>query len=344
MPTGVAGSRTRGLRALLVPAGGVPAEVIEVGGTAQAISDALGGHLLDDTTIGQLPGGRQVTFYRSEDPGALPDNPAAAALAARTVWSKPPSSPAADHMIDGSVVTKECRAHAATGPVSYPRANDRNRGMHVTHTQARPADPQPPGFEASPRASATAPDRGRERGGTRVVPASPQVGRTDGAGISPEPAVGPARHQKGEPMTQALGYLSLPSECAGDWREQVVNAAAGDFAAFAHRAGYRLAGVFTDVRGQSEHGFPALVTALRSHGAGAVVVPELSHLRQVGCLAGAGAATAARFLQADLLVVDPSSANDCGSPDVGAPGTDPVDGHPEPGRRDARGGVVGARR
>jgi hypothetical protein len=145
-------------------------------------------------------------------------------------------------------------------------------------------------------------------------------------------------------MTQALGYLSLPSECAGDGRERVVSAAAGDFAAFAQRAGYQLAGVFTDVRGQSEHGFYALVSALRSHGAGAVVVPELSHLLQVGCLAGAGAATTARFLQADLLVVDPSSANDCGGPDVGAAGTGPVDGHTDRGRRDARGGVVGARR
>jgi hypothetical protein len=72
------------LRALLVPAGTVPAEVIEVGETAQAISDAIGGHLLDDTTIGELPGGLQVTFYRSEDPYALPDNPAAVALAVRT--------------------------------------------------------------------------------------------------------------------------------------------------------------------------------------------------------------------------------------------------------------------
>lgn len=83
MSTGVTGPRTPGLRALLVPAAGMPAEVIEVGQTAGAISDALGGHLLDDTTIGELPDGRRVTFYRSEEPGALPDNPAAAALAAR---------------------------------------------------------------------------------------------------------------------------------------------------------------------------------------------------------------------------------------------------------------------
>jgi hypothetical protein len=145
-------------------------------------------------------------------------------------------------------------------------------------------------------------------------------------------------------MTQALGYLSLPAEYAGDGREQVVNAAAGNLAAFAQRAGYRLAGVFTDLRGQSEHGFYALVSSLRGHGAGAVVVPELSHLRQVGCLVGADAATAARYLQADLLVVHPSPANDCGGPDLGAPVTDQVDGHADPGRRDARGVLVGARR
>jgi hypothetical protein len=33
---------------------------------------------------------------------------------------------------------------------------------------------------------------------------------------------------------------------------------------------------------------------------------------------------AARYLQAGLLVVHPSSANDRGGPDVGAPGADPV--------------------
>jgi len=145
-------------------------------------------------------------------------------------------------------------------------------------------------------------------------------------------------------MTQALGYLSLPSECVGDGREQVVNAAAGSLAAFAQRAGYQLAGVFTDIRGQSEHGFYALASALRSHGAGAVVVLEIGHLRQVGCLVGADAATAARFLQADLLVVHPGFANDCGAPDTDAPSTDPVDGHTDRGRREARGGLVGARR
>ncbi len=167
----------------------------------------------------------------------------------------------------------------------------------------------------------------------------PRTGRTGGAGNSPEPAVGPALHQNGELMMQALGYLSLPAEYGGDRRDQVVNAAAESLAAFAQRAGYRLAGAFSEVRGQLEDGLSGLVSALRREGTGAVVVPDLSRLRRVGGLVGAGAATAARH----LLVVHPTPANDCG-PCTGAPGTDPVDGHTDPGRYDARGGVVGARR
>jgi hypothetical protein len=73
------------VRILLVPADPAePLEVIAVANSARAISDALGGHLLDDTTIGALPGGRWFTFYLA-DPSvpALPDNPRAAALATR---------------------------------------------------------------------------------------------------------------------------------------------------------------------------------------------------------------------------------------------------------------------
>lgn len=77
------------LRALLVPAGGTPVEVIEVAETAIAISDALGGHLLDDTTTGELPDGRQLTFFRAEHSAPLPANPTAAALAARTGVTDP---------------------------------------------------------------------------------------------------------------------------------------------------------------------------------------------------------------------------------------------------------------
>jgi hypothetical protein len=149
----------------------------------------------------------------------------------------------------------------------------------------------------------------------------------------------PVTHTQARPADPSLLF-----ECAGDGRERVVSAAAGVFADLARRAGYRSAGVFTDVRDESGHGFAALVSALRRKGVGAVVVPELSHPRQGGCLAGAGAVTATRFLQADLLVVGPGCVNDCGVPDVKAPGTDPGDGPPEPGRRDVRVGSVGVRR
>lgn len=82
MPSGVPVPRSQ-LRALLVSAGSAPARIVEVAETAVAISDALGGHLLDDTTVGKLPDGRQLTFFRAENSEALPANPAAAALAAR---------------------------------------------------------------------------------------------------------------------------------------------------------------------------------------------------------------------------------------------------------------------
>jgi hypothetical protein len=73
------------VRVLLVPADPTqPLEVISVANSARAISDALGGHLLDDTTIGALPGGRWFTFYLADvSVPTLPDNPRAAALAAR---------------------------------------------------------------------------------------------------------------------------------------------------------------------------------------------------------------------------------------------------------------------
>jgi hypothetical protein len=100
--TNQAGQRER-VRVLLVPADpAAPVEVISVANSARAISDAIGGHLLDDTTIGQLPDGSWFTFYLADASGlalpadgnvpalpadasglALPDNLRAAALAAR---------------------------------------------------------------------------------------------------------------------------------------------------------------------------------------------------------------------------------------------------------------------
>jgi hypothetical protein len=75
----------RVLRVLLVPADQTrPLEVTAVVDSAQAFSDALGGCLLDDTTVGALPEGGSFTFYLADAvAGLLPDNRRAAALAAR---------------------------------------------------------------------------------------------------------------------------------------------------------------------------------------------------------------------------------------------------------------------
>lgn len=77
--------RLRTLRVLLVPTDSArPLEVISVVDSAQAFSDALEGCLLDDSTIGELAEGCSFTFYLADTvAAALPDNPRAAALAAR---------------------------------------------------------------------------------------------------------------------------------------------------------------------------------------------------------------------------------------------------------------------
>lgn len=77
-------SPARTVRALLVPADGAdPVEVVTVADSAQAISDTLGGCLLDDSTIGSLPHGGLFTVYLTDGASTLADNPRAAALAAR---------------------------------------------------------------------------------------------------------------------------------------------------------------------------------------------------------------------------------------------------------------------
>jgi hypothetical protein len=79
-----AGDRRR-LQALLVPADAADAaQVIRVRDSAASISDAIGGHLLDDTITVVLPGGVLAGFYLAEDRQVdLADNPRLAALAAR---------------------------------------------------------------------------------------------------------------------------------------------------------------------------------------------------------------------------------------------------------------------
>jgi len=58
-------------------------QVIQIPNSAAAISDTIGGGLLDDTTTGQLPNGTHYTIYLNQNPNDLPDNPRAATLTAR---------------------------------------------------------------------------------------------------------------------------------------------------------------------------------------------------------------------------------------------------------------------
>ena len=91
-PRGLPGTiPPRQVRVLLVPAD--PAgqvQLMVVADSARAISDALGGCLLDDTTVGALPQGGWFTVYLADgvylaegDVATLPGNPRAAALVAR---------------------------------------------------------------------------------------------------------------------------------------------------------------------------------------------------------------------------------------------------------------------
>jgi hypothetical protein len=74
----------RVLVGLLVPVGGVrPLELCAVADTAAAISDLLGGVLLDDTDTWNLGCGGFVSVYRAEDRAGLPDNQRLCMLATR---------------------------------------------------------------------------------------------------------------------------------------------------------------------------------------------------------------------------------------------------------------------
>jgi hypothetical protein len=136
-------------------------------------------------------------------------------------------------------------------------------------------------------------------------------------------------------MPSAFAYLALPTHTHPGDHEEAIAAARRELAAFAAREGYPLAGVFTDVRGRTEAGLYGMLAAIRCGGAVAVVVPDLGHLRHVGCLAGADLRTASRYLRARLLPLAPDPAPDVPTGPAAAPfpGLD----RPELGRRD-RGG------
>jgi hypothetical protein len=108
----------------------------------------------------------------------------------------------------------------------------------------------------------------------------------------------------------ALGYMSVPADTGAGVGEagvpeEAARAAVHVLRRFAAREGYTLGGVFTDVRDRSQSGLHALLDAVRRDEAAAVVVPDLGHLRHVGCLAGADARTASHFLRARLVTMAP---------------------------------------
>ena len=133
-------------------------------------------------------------------------------------------------------------------------------------------------------------------------------------------------------MPAAFAYLALlPRVAAAPDGQRVVAAARQELAGFAAFRGYELAGVFTEVRGRTESGLYAMLAALRGERAVAVVVPDVEHLRHVGCLAGADLATATRYLRARLLPLRPDPG--LPSPDGGRVA---IPEHPAPGCHPAR--------
>jgi hypothetical protein len=100
------------------------------------------------------------------------------------------------------------------------------------------------------------------------------------------------------------GCLAVPASVSPDSVEGLVAAWRVSFADFARREGYSLGSVFTDVRGREERGLYGLAEYLRRDGVVGVVVPDVSHLTHVRCLAGADRRTAQRFLRSAVLTVD----------------------------------------
>ena len=117
----------------------------------------------------------------------------------------------------------------------------------------------------------------------------------------------------------AYGYVSLGPHHHRDDVEHVVRSAAERLARFAAGEGYTFAGVFTDVRGHTESGLYQLLAALRGGDAVAVVVPDLDHLRHVGCLTGADLHRANRYLRARVLPL---------APDLDGTQSRPIQDHP----------------
>lgn len=142
--------------------------------------------------------------------------------------------------------------------------------------------------------------------------AAERRGRTDRQGQqrrrSPrKSAAGPALHHQGTlaPLPPALAYVSLPAHTSPAAAGALLIEVGQELAAFASREGFALAGTFSDIRGRSESGIYRLIGAIRRNRISTVVVPDPSHLRHSGCLAGADIHAAARHIKARILIAAP---------------------------------------
>jgi hypothetical protein len=113
------------------------------------------------------------------------------------------------------------------------------------------------------------------------------------------------------PLPVVVGYVAMPAHANPDSTEGLVREWRELFAAFARCEGYALGPVFTDVRGRAEGGLYRLAEYLRRDGVVGVVVPDVGHLTQARCLAGADRRTAQRFLRAAVLPVEESAGGAC---------------------------------
>lgn len=124
------------------------------------------------------------------------------------------------------------------------------------------------------------------------------------------------------PVPVAAGYVVVPDGLDDGDAPRLVRHWGAALGGHAAREGYALGAVFTDVAGRGEPGLYDLVGHVRRGRAAAVVVPDLPTLTRSACLAGADRLTAARFLRAPVLTIDPT-ATDPPGPAPG-PGPDPA--------------------
>jgi hypothetical protein len=113
--------------------------------------------------------------------------------------------------------------------------------------------------------------------------------------------------ETGRPV--AAGYVVVPDGLDAGDAERLVRRWGGALGGYAASEGFALGALFADVRGRGEPGLYALLGHVRRGRAAAVVVPDLPTLTRSACLAGADRLTAARFLRAPVLTVDPAPAD-----------------------------------